>query len=352
MDALLDTAPCGYLGLADDGTVVAANGTLLDLVGRAREAVEGRHVESLLTTPSRIFYQTHLFPLVRMHGHAEEIYLTLRARDDRSVPVLVNAKRMEHGGSPLNALVLLPIQRRQEFEDALLAARRSAEAAAESRARFLATLAHEIRTPLNGMLGYVDLLDMGIDGELNDSQRERLERVRTAGGYLVSLLEDVLELSRLEAKEADLRLAPVSLDEVIAEAESLVAHRMDDAGITYRREGCACAVRADPERLQQVLLNLLTNAVKYAAPGRVEVLCERDEEHVLVHVTDTGPGIPADQIGRIFEPFVQLGGGRGRSGVGLGLGISRELVRNMGGDLSVRSVEGEGSVFTVALRVP
>ena len=350
----VDTAPCGLLCFADDGRVLLANATLLELVGRAREDVEGQHVESLLTVASRIFYQTHFFPLIRLHGRADEIYLTLRAADGRDVPVLTNAVRRQEAGGFVSTCVLMPIRRRQEYEDALLQAKKAAEEAGRRKAQFLSTLSHELRTPMGAILGYMDLLDLEVEGPLNEKQREQVGRARDAAHFLLELMEDVLDFSKVEARAVRVELQPVPVEDALAEAESMMMVPLREAELSYERRACepGLAVRADPKRLQQVLLNLLTNAVKYSDAGsRVSTAGERAGDRVLIHVEDTGPGIPADEIGHIFEPFTQLERGRTRQkGVGLGLGISRELARAMGGDITVQSTEGEGTVFTVALR--
>jgi signal transduction histidine kinase len=249
------------------------------------------------------------------------------------------------------ALLTLERAARGEAEQA----RAEAEAANAAKSQFLATMSHELRTPLNAISGYAELLSMGLRGPVTDAQLEDLRRIRRSGQHLLSLINDVLNFARLEAGRVDLHVGDVAAAEVVAGAEALVGPQMRAKGILVEWGGCdpALRVRADAEKVSQILLNLLTNAIKFTAPGgRVTLGCDADGERVVVRVADTGRGIPADQIGRIFEPFVQVDRHLTRDsqqGVGLGLAISRDLARAMEGDLTVESTVGVGSRFTLVL---
>jgi PAS domain S-box-containing protein len=263
-------------------------------------------------------------------------------------------------------------RREEEERRRLLAeaevARRRAEEADAAKARFLAVMSHELRTPLNAIAGYAQLLELEIAGPLTDAQRHDLERIRVAQQHLLALIEAVLDHTRLGAGQVRYAAGPVPLDALLAEVESLVATQYDARGVrlVVRRpaEGEADAVAwADPAKVRQIVVNLLTNALKYTpARGTVTVETARAaaaggadvERRVVLRVRDTGAGIDAALVGRIFEPFVQ--GARPPGGVaeglGLGLAISRELARAMGGELSAESTPGVGSTFTLALPVP
>jgi signal transduction histidine kinase len=198
-------------------------------------------------------------------------------------------------------------------------------------------------------------LASGAVGPVTEAQRHDLTRIHDASTYVLQLVTDLLTFSRVEADRMDVRVQPLRLADVVARAESVMEHLAAAADVTVEREAfdADCGVTADPARLQQVLLNLLTNAVKFTAPGgRITLCTERADGLVRLHVRDTGRGIPAEAIEHIFDPFVQLeqpGEGAPRDGVGLGLAISRSLARTMGGDLTAASTVGEGSTFTVAL---
>ena len=358
MDALLDRAPCGFLTFAADGTVRDANISLLEMLGAPREDVIGRPFESLLTVSSRVFYQTHLFPLLKLQPTVEELFLTLRRSDGGDVAVLANVVRREIADDVMYDAVLMRLRERRKWEDEVVRARRSAEEANRATSGLLSMMSHDLRTPIGSISGYCDLLIMGIRGPLTDAQLADIQRMKKVAEYLMGLIEDVLNFARLRSGQIiDLNMKAIDTETVLAQTEALIGPRMEQAGIEYCREGCApdLLVFADPDRLQQVLLNLITNAVKFTASGgRITVGCHRDGEHTVISVADTGRGIAGDQLERIFEPFVQAAGGAAdpaaKKGFGLGLAISRGLARRMGGDLTVSSEVGAGSTFYLRLK--
>ena len=233
-------------------------------------------------------------------------------------------------------------------------ARQSADEANAAKSAFLATMSHELRTPLNAIAGYTQLLEMGIHGEVSGPQQAALEKIRRNQTHLLGLINDVLNFAKIEAGQVQYALQDVELDATLAAVEALIEPQVRARGLAYRyRHGDpAVAVRADRERMEQVVLNLLTNAVKFTQPGgRVDLWWEAEGRWARIHVRDTGRGIPADKLEAIFEPFVQVDPAltRATEGPGLGLAISRDLARAMRGDLTARSTEGEGSTFTLAL---
>ncbi len=246
------------------------------------------------------------------------------------------------------------------------AARQAAETASAAKSEFLATMSHELRTPLNAISGYVDLLAMELRGPVTDAQRQDLARIKKSGQHLLSLINDILNLARIEAGRLDLQLGDVRIAEVMTNVEALMAPQMRAKGLAYREAGATegLTVHADAEKLQQILLNLLSNACKFTASGgSVQVVCdELSQAHergprngrrmVAVRVADTGRGIPVEKLASVFEPFVQIDRQStpgSQQGVGLGLAISRHLARAMGGDLTVVSAVGVGSTFTLVL---
>ncbi|CAA9341808.1 MAG: hypothetical protein AVDCRST_MAG40-2433, partial [uncultured Gemmatimonadaceae bacterium] len=251
-------------------------------------------------------------------------------------------------------------ERLLQLEQRARAAAESAyqEAASANRAKsdFLAVMSHELRTPLNAIGGYAELLDMGIRGPVTQEQRADLARIQAAQRHLIGLVTDVLNFVRVEGGHVHYTLADVPAHEAVGALEILVGPQFHTKGVSYAPAPCdpALRVRADRDRLQQVLVNLLTNALKFTEPGgRVEVVCEArpGPGTVAFRVRDTGLGIPPEKVGAIFEPFVQVNQRltRPQEGVGLGLAISRDLARGMGGDLTVESTLGTGSTFTLTL---
>jgi signal transduction histidine kinase len=239
-------------------------------------------------------------------------------------------------------------------ETALRAARQEAEAASRAKGEFLAVMSHELRTPLNAIGGYAELIEMGLRGPITEEQRVDLARIQQSQKHLLGLINQVLNYTRVETGTVRYDLVDVRVAEALAAAEALVVPQVRAKGLGYTFGTCdpSLSVRADRDKLQQVLLNLLTNAIKFtSAGGEITVTCSSTDVTVAIRVTDTGVGIPPDKLAVIFEPFVQIDSRltRAQDGVGLGLAISRDLARGMGGELTAASVEGTGSTFTLSL---
>lgn len=233
-------------------------------------------------------------------------------------------------------------------------ARAEAEEANAAKMTFLATMSHDLRTPLNAIGGYVDLLDLGIRGPVTAEQRKDLERIRRAQQHLLTLIDDILNFAKLEAGQIRFHLSDVPVDEALREMHALFKPQVRMKGLEYeyRSGGESALVRADRDRMEQVVLNLLTNAIKFSEPGGRLVLGWHPRgDEVEICVQDTGPGIPPEKLAFIFEPFVQAHQGHTRpyDGVGLGLAIARDLAHGMGGELQVESTLGEGTTFTLTL---
>ncbi len=399
---LLDRAPCGFVSFRDDSTIEVVNTTLLERLGYSRDEIVGEPFEKLLTVGSRIFYQTHFFPMVKLHKRAQEIFLVLRSRNGDEMGVLCNAQRRETESQPVTDCVMMEVQERRKFEDALLNAKQTAElanatleeqalelelqhqqlqeqatelehqseklqilnedlekqrAAADeanlAKSNFLAVMSHELRTPLNAIGGYVQLLQMGVHGPVTPEQQEALDRIDRSQRHLLRLINDVLNLSRIEAGRVDYEVRRVSLAEVVRSVLPMIEPQVEAKHISLETAvQPKLEALADRDKVQQILLNLLTNAIKFTpVGGSICVEANGGPASVHLRVVDTGVGIPEEMLEKIFEPFIQVDASRSRTteGTGLGLAISRDLARGMSGDLTVRSTVGEGSTFELSL---
>ncbi len=245
-------------------------------------------------------------------------------------------------------------ERRQAELRALDNERRAAAAEAASRAKseFLASMSHELRTPLNAIGGYADLLALEVHGSLTDEQARDVQRITASQQHLLAIINDILDYSRIEGGRLTYERVPVPLDVAVGEVASMVQPLGIGRGVKLVAAAHRVVACADRLKVEQVLLNLLANALKFTPRGgRVTVECGERDAHAFVTVADTGIGIPPEQVEQIFEPFVQVGRSltSGHEGTGLGLSISRTLARGMGGELAVESTPGEGSVFTLTL---
>ncbi|MCA1618255.1 MAG: response regulator [Acidobacteria bacterium] len=355
MDELLNTAPCGFLSFTDDGLIALVNDTLLGLLGHGRDELVGSHVESLLPVASRIFYQTHLFPILKLHGRAEEVYFTLRAKGGAEVPVLANAARRERGGALVNDCVLMHMRQRDQYEDEILRARREAEEATRAKDEFLAIVSHELRTPLTAVLGWSRMLRVGNLDERGAARAlEAIERNAESQNQLIG---DLLDFSRIISGKIRLDVGRLEPASVIHAAIEVLTPAADAKGIRLQSvlDPKAGPVSGDPERLQQVMWNLLSNAVKFTPRGgRVQVRLERVDSSVEITVSDTGSGISAEFLPYVFERFRQSDTTttRRHGGLGLGMAITRHIVELHGGTIRAESPgEGLGATFVVRLPV-
>jgi PAS domain S-box-containing protein len=234
-------------------------------------------------------------------------------------------------------------------------ARAAAEDANRAKSEFLALMSHELRTPLNAIGGYAELIELGLRGPVTPEQREDLQRIQSSQKHLLGLINEVLSYARIESGAVGYHLTDVPVAEVTRAAETLVTPQLRAKGLVLEPSQCDpenLTARADREKLQQVLLNLLSNSIKFTERGgRIQLRSKAADDRVQIQVCDTGIGIPAEKIESIFEPFVQIGRALNRplEGTGLGLAISRDLARGMGGDLTAESTIGEGSTITLTL---
>jgi PAS domain S-box-containing protein len=240
-------------------------------------------------------------------------------------------------------------ERTREAEDA----RSRADEANKVKGQFLASMSHELRTPLNAIGGYADLMLMGVDGAINDTQREHLERIKRSQLHLLAIINDILGFTRIEAGQLSYDLGSVSLDDAAQSVSQLLGAQAETKGLSLRHVPGNGPVTAwaDRAKVEQIVLNLVSNALKFTDTGEITLTTHNSGDRVTVSVRDTGSGIPADKLDSVFEPFVQVGRSltSPREGTGLGLAISRDLARAMRGDVTATSEVGVGSEFTLSL---
>jgi PAS domain S-box-containing protein len=280
--------------------------------------------------------------------------LALQTRDGRTIPISARwALQRDAAGDPLSVLEInRDISAEKRAADDLRRARDVAEQASNAKSDYLSRMSHELRTPLAAMLGFSDLLEMR---EPRSDQAQAIDAIQRAGSHLLSLVNDVLDIARIESGRESLSLQPVDVHAALQECVGLVAPAAEERGIevSVRAEvGDGVFVSADRQRLNQVLLNLLSNAIKYGdADGHVSVGAGATDQDVMIEVTDDGPGLTEAEQRLLFQPFERLGAERSHvQGTGLGLALCRQLITAMGGTIALHSVKGEGATFTVRLQ--
>ncbi|CAN5474044.1 hypothetical protein BH11PSE9_BH11PSE9_14030 [soil metagenome] len=343
MDAVLQTVPAG--------PILAANEAACKMFGMTEEELirEGR--ERVIDTTDR---RLALFLAHReAHGHAVGELTMRRGDGSRFEAEVSSALYADETGAMLASLVVRDVTERRRSESATLA-KELAERANRAKSEFIARMSHELRTPLNAIIGFSEVLQLDDRHPLAPSQRQQLTHVQRAGDHLLLLINDLLDLSRIEAGQLSMQLEDVDTLEVVHDAVRAVATQASALRVRVRVEAPAyrlAPARVDPTRLRQIILNLLSNAIKYNRPdGEVALSLMAEADRVKLVFRDTGMGLSAEQVGALFQPFNRLGRETSAiEGTGIGLVITRSLVEAMGGTLTVESRVGQGSEFAVTL---
>jgi PAS domain S-box-containing protein len=344
-----------FISIDAGGVVTAWNGRATQTFGWPAGNAVGRPLTELIIPEGsreahdqgrRRYLETGQGPLLN-----RRVEVTAVHRDGHELPVELVIWPFGSGpGTVFNAFAHDISERRNE--QALVEAKQAADRANRAKSEFLSKMSHELRTPLNAIIGFGQLLQLE---DLTEEQAESVEHMLRGGRHLLELINEVLDISRIEAGSLSLSPEPVEVLEVVKDTLDLIRPLAAERELTVPAPALAhpdWTVRADRQRLKQVLLNLASNAVKYNRHGgELRVRCRVvPEGRVAIAVGDTGPGIPADKMGRLFQPYDRLGAEETDvQGTGMGLALSKGLVEAMGGTLQAESVEGRGTTFTIEL---
>jgi PAS domain S-box-containing protein len=354
---LYENAPAGYHSLDADGCFLEINQTALNWLGRSRADMLGKSISNIFTEKSdRVFKEN--FPLFKANGKISDLELEIIRHDGTTLPVMINATAIyDADGNYLSSRsTLVDIAERKEAEETLRFANSELERAMRLKDEFLASMSHELRTPLTGVLGLAEILQMGVYGELNQKQMGAIKTIDDSGHHLLELINDILDLAKIEAGKLELDFSHFSILDVCRASLQLtkgMAGKKHQV-VRFTPPSEPILAYADSRRVKQILVNLLSNAIKFT-PERgelgLEVCTNRESETLQLIVWDKGVGIKEESLPRLFKPFTQIDGRLSReyAGTGLGLSMVQRLVALHGGDIQVESMFGEGSRFIVTL---
>ena len=356
--AIVNTAADGIITVDEKGLIRAFNPAAKKMFGFSDKEVNGQNVKILMPSPHRELHDTYISNYLRtgkrkVIGKGHEV--TAQRKDGTTFPLDLTVSEMDLGKQCLFTGIVRDNTERKLAEQKLLEAKEDAERANKAKSEFLANMSHEIRTPMNSIMGFTQIL---LDEALSTQQRGAVETVKGSAERLLKLIDEILDLSKIEADSIVLEKVPFSLSAIVNETIELIRPRAEKKRVDIQhdlQDGLQCVV-GDPTRLRQVILNLLANAVKFTEQGEIMATVKtvtetEDRVAVEVAVSDTGIGIPKNKLDTIFQAFTQADGSTTRKygGTGLGLTISQRLVGMMGGEIKVESREGKGATFSFNL---
>lgn len=361
MQPLLDTAPCGFLSLRDDGSITLVNSTLGEWLGYSPDELQGQHIDHLLPAAGRIFYQTHVFPLLRIQGYVQEVYFPLRRQNGSHVPMLMNAAKRASAEDVTYDCVFMPMHQRDQYENEILRAKAAAEEARRAKDEaysdleaFAYSVSHDLRSPLATIRIFAEYILKDYMEHFDARSREGLRYIIESANEMSKMTEDILTYSRTST--SNLELEPVALEDMVTHAAGQLRAEFEQRAVEFQVVKPLPRVLGHPPLLAQVLVNLFTNAVKFVAPDVTPAIKVWAEQRLASHprvrlwIEDNGIGVAPDDQERIFRLFE-----RGRvmtryPGTGIGLAIVRRGVERMGGQVGLESTVGIGSRFWVELQ--
>ncbi|HNB50818.1 MAG TPA: PAS domain S-box protein [Anaerolineales bacterium] len=356
-NALLDAIPTPVFYKDRHGKYQGCNHAFTDIMGRTAEQIQGKSVYELWPSENAKIY--HQKDLELMERGVQQVYeSTVHDKDGLERPVIFVKDIFYDEGGKVAGLVgaFIDITERKRAEDALRLANTEMERAMRMKDEFLANMSHELRTPLNAVLGLSESLIEQLIGPLNERQLYSLQTIEQSGRHLLELINDILDLSKLESNQMSLELAPLDVGEMCEASLIFIKEmaRKKYLQVTFKPDPAVGVIQADGRRLKQMLVNLLSNAVKFTPEGgaiELQITGNPARKTISISVTDTGIGIATENLPRLFQPFVQLDSGLNRQfeGTGLGLALVASMAKLHGGHVSVQSEPGQGSRFTILL---
>ena len=349
VEVLVRNNPVAIVDLGLDNTITSCNPAFERLFGYREAEVKGQNLDRLVTNEGTLAEALAYTERAVEGGRATSGIGRRRRKDGSFVDVEILSIPVTVGGERIGMIALY-----HDISE-LLEARREAEKANETKSRFLASTSHELRTPLNAIIGYSEMLQEQAEEEGHPGYIPDLGKIHSAGKHLLAVINDILDLSKIEAGKMELYLETFELRPVIDDVATTVRPLVEQHGNQFELQAAESlgAMRADVTRVRQVLLNLLSNASKFTEHGRITLAVERLGAEMVFRVRDTGIGMTPEQLGKLFQAFAQadVSTASKYGGTGLGLAISRRFCEMMGGDVTVESTPGSGSTFTVRLPV-
>jgi sigma-B regulation protein RsbU (phosphoserine phosphatase) len=387
MQNYFDQAPCLYFSSADDGTLLEVNDRLCDVLQYSRDELIGKKNEILFTISTRIFQQTHFFPLLKMQGHAEEIYVTLRRKDGEQVPVLINAERKINDGETINMHIGIIVYNRKKFEEELIAAKKRAETALnentmlvqikqqlqkhaealdrqlfvsarqnEELKQFSRVVTHDMEEPLRKLSLFSGML---LEGHGEKEQNRLVERIRKVAGQMHNILVGLQQYVWLN--DAPVTVEQISLDQLLPRIITKLETEFPGARLLVKKES-AEDIEGDPEQIQLLFYHLLSNAVRFRKEDKVVVSITSHKvqlnqfkntdgrykyvDHNKITIADNGIGFNPEYKKQLFELFKRL---HNESGRGVGLAICKKIIDNHHGTICIDSKTNEGATVTIYL---
>lgn len=353
--AIVDNAVDGIITINTKGVIETYNHAAETIFGYTTKEIIGQNVNKLMPTPYALEHDAYIANYLdtkkaKIIGVDREV--VGQRKNGKTFPMDLSIAEVKLDDKLIFTGIVRDITQRKLVENQLLEAKEDAERASHAKSDFLSRMSHELRTPLNAILGFAQILEMD---ELSPSQNESVHHIIKAGRHLTALINEVLDIARIESGRQELSLEPLKISGLLSDVSILMSPLATERNIHFQMPNpgkCDIHIIADLQRLKQVLLNLMSNALKYNHDaGKVELFCEEHQDGILrINVRDTGPGIAPDNLKRVFEPFERLDAdAKGVEGSGVGLALSKALVEAMGGVLGLDSQLGKGSTFWIEL---